>query len=238
MRKQIAPTSVPRLETSAFQTSPEAGTTYPATAETPKATDPSMFATAIHQPPRLGLPIDDLAVGVHPGEPAGHEERDRAQRVGPPHPLVLGGRVEVDAHCVPRAPVEPQGAGELHRTGEPVRRSAAPTPRTGGRCGSSHGREVVDRLAVLQERRGREEQRPDEERERGGPQPDRFRVVRHRAEREEARADDEQDRDPPASAARPERLVAAGSVTNDHPNRAMFGDERAAYSRTGNADPP
>ena len=40
------------------------------------------------------------------------------------------------------------------------------------------------------------------------------------------------------AAARLARSLAAGSVTRDHPKRAMFGDERAAYSRMANADPP
>ncbi len=86
---------------------------------------------------------------------------------------------------------------------------------------SCDGREVVDRLAVLQERRRREEQRADEEREGGGPQPGRFRVERHRAEPEEGGADDEQDRDPPACGCAPrpdsrrishERSSEAGDV--------------------------
>ena len=66
IRKQRAPTSVPRLEISAFQTSPLAGTTYAATAETPKATEPSMFAAPIHQSRDFGCPsVMALLASIH-----------------------------------------------------------------------------------------------------------------------------------------------------------------------------
>ena len=41
MKKHTPPTNVPRLISSAFQTSPVAGTTWDATADTPNATEPT-----------------------------------------------------------------------------------------------------------------------------------------------------------------------------------------------------
>ena len=81
-----------------------------------------------------------------------------------------------------------------------------PTPRTDGVV-RRDGRDPVDRLAVLQERGTREEERADEERESSGPQPDGVRIPRHGAEPEQGGTDDEQDRDPPATAARSSPLT-------------------------------
>jgi hypothetical protein len=53
---------------------------------------------------------------LEPGQRAGNQEADRANRIGPPHVLVRGLRGEVGPHRVPGADVEEDGPGKLHRS--------------------------------------------------------------------------------------------------------------------------
>src|SRR6185312_11136722 len=57
---------------------------------------------------------------LEPGQRAGHQEADRADRVGPPHVLMCGLRGEVGGRGGAGADVEVDGADQLDRRGPPV----------------------------------------------------------------------------------------------------------------------
>ncbi len=65
----MAPTSVPRFDSSASRSSPLAGTTYAAMADTPKATEPSRLATPIHQTSGFGAPSTTMRRAVTSASP-------------------------------------------------------------------------------------------------------------------------------------------------------------------------
>jgi len=180
-RKQMAPTSVPRLDREASQMS--AGGRHDERRHRGHAERDRAGHVRQTDPP--GQPRAQIArtpaPDGPPGDSAGDEEGQRTECIRAPHPFVGGRRREVGAHRVRRAPVEPQGAGELHGSGQPVEVAWGPHPEPpAGRAQRGH------RLHVLQGGRRGEEQRADEERHGRRGEPDRLRVVRDGAEREEA----------------------------------------------------
>ena len=124
--------------------------------------------------------IARAADGV-PREPAGDEEADRAERVGPPDQAVLLRQVDARVERAARAQVEEQGAGELDRARPPV---DAVGP---------------GRVEELQRRRAGEEDRAREEH--GGVRDgaDQMDEARERPDDEARRADREQHADPPGA---------------------------------------
>jgi hypothetical protein len=92
----------------------------PATADTPKATEPIRLSSVIHQDHDRGPPAGPAVADLEPGQRAGHQEADRAHRVRPPHMLVRRLRGQVFPQRVPGAEVEEQGSGQLHRGRPPV----------------------------------------------------------------------------------------------------------------------
>ena len=163
MRKHTAPTRVPRLARSALRSSPVAGIDVAGDSGDAEGDGPEQVDQRYPPRPRPRAPGDPAVADLEPGQCAGHQEADRADRVGPPHVLVGGLRGQVDLHGRAGADVEVERSDQLHRGRPPVDPprlvdEEAP-PRWVLRRGAG-----VDRLAVGQERGRGEEQRPDEER--------------------------------------------------------------------------
>ena len=101
-----------------------------------------------------GLPVGQVAWASIQASPLATRNATEPRASGRHTRWSALGGVEVQAHGVARAPVEPQRAGELHRAGEPGDVPRGPHPEAAPRRRCSR-REAVDRLAVLQERGGR-----------------------------------------------------------------------------------
>ncbi len=182
-----------------FLGSPVSGTILAATAENPKAIDPSEVEGG--DPPRGAprLPRDPGVAGLRPGEAAGDEEAHRAEGVRAPDQLVGLGRGQRRLQGVEGAEVEEDGAHQLDQRRPPVDAGRLPGQDSEPAGVRVTGRRPcrVHRLQILQERRRREEDRPDEEgpADHGGAhQAD---VTGHRSGGEAGGSDHEQHADPP-----------------------------------------
>ncbi|MGO3813930.1 MAG: exo-alpha-sialidase [Cellulosimicrobium funkei] len=166
---------------------------------------------------RVGIPQMAPVARREDRERRRHEERDRAVGVGPPpHPQRgrgLHGRHEGRR----RAHVEAQRPDELHGRGPPV-------PAVGGRRARA-GR-AAPAQAELDERRGREEDRADDERHPGRHGAHRARVRRERADEEAQRPR----REPPRLA--PQAAPRVGGAGPGHARPSAV-PGRPARRRTG-----
>ena len=162
----------------------------------------------IHQASDLGRHADQPWHTSNHASALATRKQARAEDVGPPDMMACLRRADGRPDGDEGADVELDGPDGLHAGRQPVD-LAGQEHEDLPAGGTRPLRSGVDRLAVLQETRRGEEQRPDEKRHRVGLAAHGVHVPGHRAQREKERADGEQHPHPPvAIARRPPRRAA------------------------------